>query len=110
MPTYPKVRQAELDELVSTTRASRCPADAEPGMTLKLPLRFSTVHRGTAFAVVGADDPVVEVVDPGATAVDDEEVVGCVGRVVASAFFGELLLQPASTRLEIDSETAIATR
>ena len=99
-----------LDEFVNTTLASTWPADADPGMTEKLPLRFSTVHVGTL--VKGIVDALVGGELVGA-ALDEEDgvVVGeDVGSVVLRAFGGELLLQPASASPTVDSETAIATR
>lgn len=100
-----------LDEFVNTTRASTWPADADPGMTAKLPFRFSTVHVGTL--VEGIVDPLLggEVVGDALDEEEDGVVVGeDVGRVVLRAFGGELPPQPASASPTVDSETTIATR
>jgi hypothetical protein len=99
-----------LEELVKTTLASTWPAAADPGMTLKLPLRLCAVQTGTL--VEGTVDPLVGWEVLGKEGVEEAAVVGeeGVGNVVPWAFGDELLLQPARVRPTVDSETAIATR
>lgn len=87
-----------------------CPADAEPGTTVKLPLKFSTVQSATPGELV--DGALLEGVEP----VEPDEVeadVGIldeVGTVVLRALAGELLLHEASTPTAGHSTTAIAAR
>jgi hypothetical protein len=79
-----------------------CPAEADPGRTVKLPLRFSTVHSGTPVDVVDCTLPVVGLVDPVARDEDEADVVGWAGSVVLDALRGELLLQAANAALATD--------